>query len=125
MKVVPVLVIGLAGTLAADAASAEWSGKGRIGGVIARGNTETATANLNVDVENELDSWKHKFERQLTPQHADVQPAARRERSAQHFRPERARPRGQDDPDALARRGLRSTIQLLDQVLTLGLAVGF
>ena len=61
MKVVPVLVIGLAGTLAAGAASAEWSGKGRIGGVIARGNTETATANLNVDVQNELDSWKHKF----------------------------------------------------------------
>ena len=49
-----------AGVLAAGTASAEWTGKGTFGGVLARGNTETETINLNVDVQNTIDRWSHK-----------------------------------------------------------------
>ena len=48
------------GGLASGTAAADWSGKGTFGGVLARGNTETETINLNVDVENKLDEWTHK-----------------------------------------------------------------
>jgi putative salt-induced outer membrane protein len=54
---VTVLVFG---GLASGAAAADWSGKGTFGGVLARGNTETETINLNLDVENKLDRWTHK-----------------------------------------------------------------
>ena len=54
---VAVLVFG---GLASGTAAADWSGKGTFGGVLARGNTETETINLNVDVENKLDRWTHK-----------------------------------------------------------------
>ena len=46
--------------LASGTASADWSGKGTFGGVLARGNTETETINLNIDVENAIDRWTHK-----------------------------------------------------------------
>ena len=39
----------VAGLLASGTASADWSGKGTFGGVLARGNTETETINLNLD----------------------------------------------------------------------------
>ena len=52
-----VLVLG---GLASGTAAADWSGKGTFGGVLARGNTETETINLNIDVENKLDRWTHK-----------------------------------------------------------------
>jgi putative salt-induced outer membrane protein len=48
------------GVLAAGTASADWTGKGTFGGVLARGNTETETLNLNIDVENTIDRWTHK-----------------------------------------------------------------
>jgi len=48
------------GGLASGTAAADWSGKGTFGGVLARGNTETETINLNLDVENKLDQWTHK-----------------------------------------------------------------
>ena len=48
------------GGLASGTAAADWSGKGTFGGVLARGNTETETINLNLDVENKLDRWTHK-----------------------------------------------------------------
>jgi putative salt-induced outer membrane protein len=48
------------GVLASATAAADWSGKGTFGGVLARGNTETETINLNLDVENKLDRWTHK-----------------------------------------------------------------
>ena len=50
----------LLGALASGTAYADWSGKGTFGGVLARGNTETETINLNLDVENKLDRWTHK-----------------------------------------------------------------
>jgi putative salt-induced outer membrane protein len=52
-----VLVLG---GLASGTAAADWSGKGTFGGVLARGNTETETINLIVDVENVVDRWTHK-----------------------------------------------------------------
>ena len=48
------------GVLASATAAANWSGKGTFGGVLARGNTETETINLNLDVENKFDRWTHK-----------------------------------------------------------------
>ena len=48
------------GVLASATAAADWSGKGTFGGVLARGNTETETINLNLDVENKLGRWTHK-----------------------------------------------------------------
>jgi len=50
------------GLLAAGTASAgDWSGKGALGGVLARGNTETETVNANIDVQDVVDRWTHKF----------------------------------------------------------------
>ena len=40
-------------------AMAEWKGKAEAGVVLARGNTETTTANGKLDVANELEKWKH------------------------------------------------------------------
>ena len=48
------------GGLASGTAAADWSGKGSFGCVLARGNTETESINLNVDVENVVDRWTHK-----------------------------------------------------------------
>lgn len=46
---------------AATAAQAEWKGKGEIGVVLARGNSETETANVKLDMATERDRWKHGF----------------------------------------------------------------
>ncbi len=46
---------------AATAAQAEWKGKGEVGVVLARGNSETETANVKLDLATELDRWKHGF----------------------------------------------------------------
>jgi putative salt-induced outer membrane protein len=51
----------LCGCLASGAASAEWSGKGTFGGVLARGNTETEIINANIDVQNVIDRWTQKM----------------------------------------------------------------
>jgi putative salt-induced outer membrane protein len=54
--------ICIAATLfAALPAHADWSGKGEAGMVIASGNTETETANLKLQLANEVDKWKHQF----------------------------------------------------------------
>ena len=60
MRGVGSIAILVTGLLAAGSASADWSGKGTFGGVLARGNTETETINLNIDVENVVDRWTHK-----------------------------------------------------------------
>ena len=49
-----------AGLVAALPAQADWSGKGELGGVLARGNTETETVSGKLDVSNELGRWTHK-----------------------------------------------------------------
>jgi putative salt-induced outer membrane protein len=60
MRRTGIVAVLVTGGLASGTAAADWSGKGTFGGVLARGNTETETINLNVDVENKLDEWTHK-----------------------------------------------------------------
>ena len=60
MRSAGLAVILAIGGLASGTAAADWSGKGTFGGVLARGNTETETINLNLDVENKLGRWTHK-----------------------------------------------------------------
>ncbi len=42
-------------------AHAQWKGKGEVGIVFARGNSDTDTANVKVDTSREVDRWKHSF----------------------------------------------------------------
>jgi putative salt-induced outer membrane protein len=60
MRSAGMMAVLVFGGLASGTAAADWSGKGTFGGVLARGNTETETINLNLDVENKLDTWTHK-----------------------------------------------------------------
>ena len=45
--------------LAALPAMADWEGKGELGGVLARGNTETETLNAKVDMTKGTEQWNH------------------------------------------------------------------
>lgn len=45
--------------LAALPAKADWEGKGELGGVLARGNTETETLNGKVDMTKATEQWNH------------------------------------------------------------------
>jgi putative salt-induced outer membrane protein len=47
--------------VAPGTASADWSGQGKLGGVLARGNSETETLAAVVDLSNVLDHWTYKF----------------------------------------------------------------
>lgn len=47
--------------VAAAPAHAELTGKGEAGLVIASGNTDTTTANVKLQLANEIDKWKHEF----------------------------------------------------------------
>lgn len=47
--------------LSTTAAHAEWKGKGELGAVLARGNTDTDTISAKFDMSNELERWKHSF----------------------------------------------------------------
>ena len=51
--------IVLLAVFASGTAQADWSGKGELGGVVARGNTETETINAKIDMTQELERWKH------------------------------------------------------------------
>lgn len=46
--------------LAVAPAHADWTGKGELGGVLARGNTDTETINGKLDIAKEVDRWTHK-----------------------------------------------------------------
>ena len=45
----------------AGAAQADWSGQGKLGGVLARGNSDTETLTAVVDLSNVLEQWTYKF----------------------------------------------------------------
>lgn len=60
MRSTGIVAVLALGSLVSGTAAADWSGKGTFGGVLSRGNTETETINLNVDVENVVDRWTHK-----------------------------------------------------------------
>lgn len=49
----------LALLLIALPASADWEGQGELGGVLARGNTETETLNAKVDMTKATEQWNH------------------------------------------------------------------
>lgn len=46
---------------AATGARADWSGQGKLGGVVARGNSDTETVTAVVDLSNVLEKWTYKF----------------------------------------------------------------
>ena len=50
--------VALCATLPAEA---QWKGKGEVGIVFARGNSDTDTANVKLDTSREVDRWKHSF----------------------------------------------------------------
>jgi len=52
-------VCGAIALLAAVSAHAEWKGKGEAGIVLARGNSQTDTINLKLDMSTTVDKWKH------------------------------------------------------------------
>lgn len=47
--------------LAAPSAMAQWQGKGEVGIVFTRGNSDTDTANVEIDSSHELGRWKNGF----------------------------------------------------------------
>lgn len=49
----------LALAMVAFPAQADWQGKGELGGVLARGNTETETLNAKVDMTKATEQWNH------------------------------------------------------------------
>lgn len=62
MRSAGIAAIFAGGLLAAGTAQAgDWSGKGTLGGVISRGNTETDTINANIDVQDVVGKWTHKL----------------------------------------------------------------
>jgi putative salt-induced outer membrane protein len=61
MKKAAVAACIVLASIASLPASADWSGKGRIGGVLVRGNSDTATANLDFDVTKHLERWDNKL----------------------------------------------------------------
>ena len=61
MHTVRATVLALMGLVAAATAQADWKGKGELGVVLARGNSETDTINAKVEAAREADLWKHGF----------------------------------------------------------------
>ena len=57
MRLNPLHVLPL--FLLVSPAHADWQGKGELGGVLARGNTETETLNAKADLSKETQGWKH------------------------------------------------------------------
>jgi putative salt-induced outer membrane protein len=55
------VAVALFCALISGKASADWSGKGTFGGVLARGNTETETVSAIVDVKHELGRFTYKL----------------------------------------------------------------
>ena len=58
MKIISIAALAAVFAVSSPA-QAEWVGKGELGGVIARGNTETETVNARIDMSREVDRWKH------------------------------------------------------------------
>ena len=61
MRHLAVCVAAVIAAGSADVASADWSGKGEAGIVFARGNTDTETANVKLEMARKVDKWKHGF----------------------------------------------------------------
>lgn len=55
----PQLIIAAAVVLAVPCAHADWGGQGEVGFVMARGNTDSDSANVKLDLSTQSDKWKH------------------------------------------------------------------
>lgn len=53
--------LAVLGLTAAVSAEADWKGKGELGVVLARGNSDTDTVNAKLEAARESDRWKHGF----------------------------------------------------------------
>ena len=53
MKIISIAALAAVFAVSSPA-QAEWVGKGELGGVIARGNTETETVNARIDMSREI-----------------------------------------------------------------------
>jgi putative salt-induced outer membrane protein len=53
------IVVAAIAAVTSAPAKAEWTGKGEVGIVFARGNTDTDTANVKLDLAHERERWKH------------------------------------------------------------------
>ncbi len=54
-------ILTVAVLIASTPVCAEWKGKGELGIVFARGNSDTDTANVKLEMATQLDQWKHGF----------------------------------------------------------------
>ena len=61
MRHLAMCVAAVIATGSAGLARADWSGKGEAGIVFARGNSDTETANVKLDMAREVEKWKHGF----------------------------------------------------------------
>ncbi len=59
------IVIAAAAAMTGVHAHAQWSSKSQAGFVMARGNTETETANAKFEIDYEVEKWKHSFDSSL------------------------------------------------------------
>ena len=59
--IVSVLALFTALSAHADDAKAGWSGKGEVGYLMARGNSESDSANAKLDIAYMIKRWKHSF----------------------------------------------------------------
>jgi putative salt-induced outer membrane protein len=59
------IVIAAAAALTGAQAYAQWGSKSQAGFVMARGNTETETANAKFEIDYEVEHWKHSFDSSL------------------------------------------------------------
>lgn len=55
------IVLAACALVASLPAAAQWKGKGEVGIVFSRGNSDTDTANIKLDTSREIDRWKHGF----------------------------------------------------------------
>jgi len=59
MRVIKGFALAVALLAMTPAQAGEWSGKGELGGVLARGNTDTDTINGKIDMSKEVERWTH------------------------------------------------------------------
>ena len=59
--ILAVLSAAVLTVLQSPQALAQWKGKGEVGAVMARGNSDADTVNIKLEMAKELDRWKHGF----------------------------------------------------------------
>ncbi len=96
----------LCGAPFSGVAAAEWTGNGTLGGVLARGNTETSTINAIIDVANDLENWTHKAGGPLLRTVTDTETTKFEGQIGAGFRQTELRITGDTSEDAIVRGAL-------------------